>query len=79
MVWGLFLGRWGGDGPWFEGFGELFIVGLVLLYFLRGGVSRPRGPASPRCGRVCFDFISIFGVLGLAFCLKKQKTKIIYI
>ena len=49
------LGRWGGGGPWFGGFGGCPFGGLFVLFFLRGGVSRPRGPASPRCGRV-FSF-----------------------
>ena len=53
MVRGLFLGRWGGVVLGLEGLGVVHLE-VVTFYFLRGGVSRPRGPASPLCGRVCF-------------------------
>ena len=67
---GVVLDRWGGGGPWFGGSrGCPWWVACVLS--LLGGVSRPRGPASPLDGCV-FPLVSIYLALArLAFCLKK--------
>ena len=73
MVRGLFLGRWSGVGPWFGGFGGCPSWGCFSFYFLRGGVSRPRGPASPLCGRVCFVFLIHFLALVRFGLLSKKK------
>lgn len=49
---GVVLGRWGGSGPWY--FGDCPWLMLSIDLPLRGGVSRMRGPASPRRGRGFF-------------------------
>ena len=61
------------------GFGGLSMVGGMRgLLYLRGGVTRLRGPASPQSGRV-FSFGFNVWHWFLAFCLikiikKKKKT-----
>jgi hypothetical protein len=47
---------------------------MVLNYFLRGGVTRPRDSTCPRSGRVFLVF-NAFGVGFLASLKKKQKNK----
>lgn len=48
------------------------MVGLCGSYFLRGGVSRPRGPAFPQRGRV-FLVLDSFGV-GFVGILSPKKN-----
>ena len=50
------------------------VVGSWVCYFLRGGVSRHRGPASPRCGRV-FLVLNVLALALLAYRLIKEKRK----
>lgn len=45
------------------------LVILVFFLFLCGGVSHPRGPASPRCGRIFFVSLNLWRWHGLVFCL----------
>ena len=51
--------------PWWD-----FLVALKVYVAV---CSRPRGPASPWCGRVLFGCNSFFGVGRLAFCLNNKK------
>ena len=77
MVWGLSLAGGVGVVLGLEGSGVVHLVGLFVFFFLLCGVSRPRGPASPRYGRVFFFF---FLFLALArFCLLLQKKSLLSI
>jgi hypothetical protein len=56
---------------WFGGLSPV-VVGFL---FLHGGVSHSRGSASPRCGRVFFLFVVIYGVGFVDLLSQKGKKK----
>ena len=60
-----------------EGSGVVHLVGLFVFFFLLCGVSRPRGPASPRYGRIFFFLI--FGVGKVLPSVAKKISFINYI
>ena len=60
---GVVLGWWSGGGPWFGGSGGCPLWGWFSFSSLRGGILRPRGPASPRCGRVFFVLFNSYALV----------------
>ena len=65
MVWGLSLAWW---VQW------VIVVKVGCFCFLRGGVSRPRGPASSPCGHA-FLVPNLFGIGSVGLLSPKNNLK----